>query len=62
MAVTLKRPRYESSGAVLDLTPSSFDAVVKQGDAGVTWIVLCYVRWSDRCLNLLPVLDTLAQR
>lgn len=62
MGFAMTRPKFTSSAAVVEFTPSTLDSVVKQGDGSVTWLLLCFVRWSDRCLNLLPVFDVVAQR
>lgn len=57
-----KRPEHELDSAVTVLTPATFDSVVRQGQDGVAWLVFFYARWSDRCVNLQPVVSEVAAR
>lgn len=43
---------YDSSSAVVDLTPSNFDKLVTNSDD--VWIVEFYAPWCGHCKNLVP--------
>lgn len=43
---------YDSSSAVVDLTPSNFDKLVTNSDD--VWIVEFYAPWCGHCNNLVP--------